>query len=202
VPGYIAGRRGDGNLVVWQYVPGQYATRVGKGGGQPVQLLIRTPFPREGTADVTVQFPEKPRRTPRFALQLRVPEWCSDYQARVGTQTFRGKAGELLTIDRPWQSGDQVQIMCSMDLRVDPDPNKGSERVSVQRGPQVLAEDDKLDTVNALPGGWAGDQFYRLEGQVNGKKKLLRLVPFADAGQTGGHYQVLLEKITGLQYAK
>jgi hypothetical protein len=203
VPQYVAGSHGDRNVVVWQYVPGRYTTRVGKaGGGLPVQLAINTPYPREGTVEVTVQFPEKPRRAPRLALQLRVPEWCSDYQARVGPETFRGKAGQLLTIDRPWQSGDQVQITCSLDLRVEPDAHKGSERVSVQRGPQVLAEDDKLDTVNSLPPGWAGDQFYRLEGQVRDKKKLLRLVPFADAGQTGGHYQVLLDKITRLQYAQ
>ncbi len=203
VPQYVAGSHGDRNVVVWQYVPGRYTTRVGKaGGGLPVQLAINTPYPREGTVEVTVQFPEKPRRAPRLALQLRVPEWCSDYQARVGPETFRGKAGQLLTIDRPWQSGDQVQITCSLDLRVEPDTHKGSERVSVQRGPQVLAEDDKLDTVNSLPPGWAGDQFYRLEGQVRDKKKLLRLVPFADAGQTGGHYQVLLDKITRLQYAQ
>lgn len=65
----------------------------------------------------------------------------------------------------------------------------------IQRGPQVLALDDMLDTRSSLPPDWIGDQFYQLKGRVNGEEKIYRMVPFADAGQTMGHYQVAVDKM-------
>jgi hypothetical protein len=58
-----------------------------------------------------------------------------------------------------------------------------------------LALDDMLDTRSNLPQGWIGHQFYQLKGKVNGEEKIYRMVPFADAGQTEGHYQVAVDKM-------
>lgn len=203
IPQYIAGSLSDGQAVVWQYIPGVYPVSL-KQAGQPlsVDLRISTAYPHEGQATVTVQFPQPPKTAPQFALQLRVPDWCTVFQAVVGSQTYTGKAGQLLTLNRTWQNCDEVRITMSLDLRVLPDPNKGSEGIIVQRGPQVLAEDDRLDTVNQLPSGWFGGQFYRLKGKANGRDKQLRLVPFAEAGQSQGHYRVILDKVTDLQYIR
>jgi DUF1680 family protein len=202
IPQYVAGTIGSIQAVVWQYIPGNYTLRVKTPQGNlPVTLHLDTPYPKEGVATLTVYLLEKPKVPQRFALQLRVPEWCSQFQARAGGETFPGNAGQLLTLERVWQDGDQVQITLSLDLRVIPDANQNSNRVSIQRGPQVLAEDDQLDTVNQLPPSWQGEQFYPLKGKSNGREKLFRMVPFADAGQTGGHYQVLLEEISNLKYA-
>ena len=203
IPQYVAGSTGTAQATVWQCIPGSYALRMQlPEGNLSVNLRISTPYPKEGTARVTIDLPEQPKRPSRFTLRLRVPEWCRQYQASVGGETFQGKAGEFLLINRLWRGGEQVQISLSLDLQVVADNNRGSDRVSIQRGPQVLAEDDMLDTANQLPEGWIGGQFYRLKGKVNGRDKLFRMVPFADAGQTKGHYQVLLEKLTEVQYAE
>ncbi len=88
-----------------------------------------------------------------------------------------------------------MRVMMFMDMQVLQDKNKGSEKVIIQRGPQVLALDDMLDTRSSLPPYWIGDQFYQLKGRVNGEEKIYRMVPFADAGQTMGHYQVAVDKM-------
>jgi hypothetical protein len=88
-----------------------------------------------------------------------------------------------------------MQLTLSMDVQVLQDNNKGSDKVILQRGPQVLAVDDMLDTQNSLPQAWVGNQFYQVNGKRGGEEKLYRMVPFADAGQTMGHYQVLVDKI-------
>ena len=200
IPQYIAGSLSGTQAVVWQYVPGVYPIQVRNDGQTlPVELRVSTTYPQDGRATITVQFLQPPKSSPRFALRLRVPDWCSDYRATAGGQTYAGKAGQLLTVDRMWQNGDRVEVTMSLDLRVTADPDKGSEGVIVQRGPQVLAEDDRLDTVDKLPPGWFGGQFYRLSGKVNGKEKLLRLVPFAEAGQSQGHYRVVLNRIAELK---
>ena len=171
IPQYIVGSLAGGRAVVWQYVPGVYPLRLTNTGGElPVELRVSTPYPQEGRATIAVQFPQPLKAAPRFALLLRVPDWCSDFRATVGGQTYAGKAGQLMTLDRLWQNGESVEVTLSLDLRVLPDPNKGSDGMIVQRGPQVLAEDDRLDTVNKLPPGWFGNQFYRLKGKANGRE--------------------------------
>ncbi|MBO0936057.1 glycoside hydrolase family 127 protein [Fibrella sp. HMF5335] len=203
IPQYIAGSLSGGQAVVWQYVSGRYPIQlITAGKNQPVTLQIRTAYPQDGKATITVSLPQPAKSATRFALQLRVPDWCSDYRATVGGQTYAGKAGQLLTLERSWQNGEQVMVTMSLDLQAMPDPNKGSEGVIVQRGPQVLAEDDRLDTVDKLPANWFGGQFYQLTGKVGGQTKQLRLVPFAEAGQTQGHYRVVLDNLTNLHYKR
>ncbi len=86
-----------------------------------------------------------------------------------------------------------------MDVVELKDQNKGSDKVVVQRGPQVLAVDDMLDTRDHLPAGWIGVQFYLVKGKQDGKAKVYRMVPFADAGQTLGHYDVLIDRLENIE---
>lgn len=92
---------------------------------------------------------------------------------------------------------------------------------AVQRGPQVLAADERLnrdtdlwiaglagsdarslamrEAAGRLPKNWVGSQAYTVRGytgnRVLGKKPVeLLLVPFADAGQTGAEYRVWLQR--------
>ena len=45
-----------------------------------------------------------------------------------------------------------------------------------------------------LPKGWVGSQVFIVNSTYNGKPVDLILVPFADAGQTGGEVRVWIEK--------
>ncbi len=106
----------------------------------------------------------------------------------VDGQKFNGESGKLLNIKKVWRDGDVIQINRSMDLQKITYKNKGFGKVFLQRGPQVLALDDMLDTKNKLPAGWIGDQFYEVKGKINGEEKTFRMVPFADAGyEVGAH---------------
>jgi hypothetical protein len=45
-----------------------------------------------------------------------------------------------------------------------------------------------------LPAGWVGTQAYQVNAEVNGKQEKIILVPYADAGQTGGAISTWLKK--------
>lgn len=197
IPQFIAGTLNNNEAVIWQYITGHYPVAIKKGKEEiPVDTAVHTSFPEEGTATLTIHLSKKDKAA--FPLSLRVPEWCTQYTATIAGQHFTGRKDQLLMIDRTWNNGDEIQITMSMDMQVLQDKNRGSDKVVVQRGPQVLALDDILDTRSSLPQGWVGDQFYQLKGKINGQEKIYKMVPFADAGQTMGHYQVLIDKVEGL----
>lgn len=199
IPQFIAGTLSNNEAVVWQYINGRYRLDVKKGKEEiDADISIHTALPEDGNATITIHLPQKGNAA--FPLALRVPEWCSQFKATVDGQNFTGKKGALLVLNRTWKDGDTVQITLSMDLQMLADKNKGSDKVIVQRGPQVLALDDMLDTRNKLPEGWIGEQFYQLKGKVKGQEKIYRMVPFAEAGQTMGHYQVLVDKVEDPQF--
>ena len=85
-------------------------------------------------------------------------------------------------------------------------------RIGFQRGPQVLSLDALLNKLpvdpttvqvvsqtltpltSPLPGGWFGTQVYGLKATVDNRERELLLVPYADAGQTGGNSTVWLRR--------
>ncbi len=194
IPQFTAGLLHDSEAVVWQYINGHYPFNMKKGKEEiKVNMSIQTLFPEEGTATITIHLPKNNKTA--FPVLLRVPEWCSQFKVKINGQDFTGKKGELITMNMVWNDGDEMRVTMSMDMQVLQDKNKGSEKVIIQRGPQVLALDDMLDTRSNLPQDWIGHQFYQLKGKVNGEEKIYRMVPFADAGQTSGHYQVAVDKM-------
>ncbi len=64
-----------------------------------------------------------------------------------------------------------------------------------------MAVDDQLDVKSNLPDYWVGNQFYVTNATTGKSSITLRLVPFADAGQTGGNYQVLFPRFEKLKEA-
>ena len=85
--------------------------------------------------------------------------------------------------------------------------------IAVKIGPQVLAIDQALNpeftdldkitlgspvlkqlSKTLLPKGWIGSQIYSTKAFYNGKPVELKLVPFADAGQTDGDIRVWIKK--------
>lgn len=83
--------------------------------------------------------------------------------------------------------------------------------VAFQRGPQVLVYDKNLNGIaadkitvpanfklqkagSALPENWVGTQAYYVNTMVDCKTENIILVPYADAGQTGGEIITWLNK--------
>ncbi len=171
----------------------------------PFNLTINSEFPESGTADITVTVSEPAE----FNIALRVPIWSKNFVARVGGKIYRGIPGQYLNISRRWKKKSGIKI--SMDLNVQILDGGGSYPgyVSLKSGPQILAFDQALNptvqdpdkiTWNSpepvilskkrLPETWIGSQVYTVKALYEGKPVDIKLVPFADAGQTGGEVRV------------
>ena len=181
-----------------------------------VSLNVATNFPENGEVFVTVNV----SKSATFPLAFRVPSWCTSFVAKIGNKTYNGVANEYLNINRKWKTGEKVMISFKMPLQILRGGESYPNQVAVQRGPQVLAFDDALntsfpkvfalesaqnnlsvETINTssnsvvLPKQWIGKQAYSLniiDKENNNAPKRVVVVPFADASQTGGTMKVWL----------
>jgi hypothetical protein len=213
IPSAAWGER-RGGIAVNLYVPGTARLRV---ADAEVTLVSATRFPADG--EVAIQL--KPAKPARFPLSLRVPAWCGHFVVTAGGKTWTGSRGTYLEIERTWSDSDTVKIQMELNGQVTPGGPAYPDYAAVQRGPQVLAADGRLnreedvwiaglaapharspelrEAPDRLPRNWVGTQAYTVRGYAGnaalGKKPLeLVLVPFADVGQAGGEYRVWLQR--------
>lgn len=175
----------SGKPVLFLYLPGEWTVPVRPAAGGPldVKFVTESNYPLSGAVGVTLRM----TREARFPLLLRVPAWCARFQATVSGQAFTGEAGSLVVLDRSWKDGDRVQIEMDLTLHHHAGGKSYPGKKAFQIGPQLLVTDDKL-TSATLPAGWAGSQIWNLAARQAGVERKVILVPFADAGQTGGRY--------------
>ncbi|AKQ47387.1 acetyl-CoA carboxylase [Rufibacter radiotolerans] len=103
-----------------------------------VTLTQNTKFPFEESSALTFAL----KKTQKFTLYIRYPEWVEAGQLRV---TVNGKAAKVtqaangyLGLDRKWKSGDVVTVSLPMHTKAEYLPD-GSPWVSFVHGPLVLA---------------------------------------------------------------
>jgi hypothetical protein len=203
----------DGGVAVLLYSAGELRDEVKAADGSNVNLCLQmqTDFPKSGRATLTLKL----ERPSEVRLLLRVPNWCTTYTALVNGTTHRGTPGQFLEISRSWQDGETVAIEMDVPVRLIPGGDSYPGHFAVKRGPQVLAIDSRLNegeigaatidssaetTLEDRPGslaeGWTGDQAYAASAVTIGRKGPAILVPYADAGQFGGHeYRVWIRDI-------
>jgi DUF1680 family protein len=189
IPEFVSGAL-DGHPAILQYEAGMHVipARIG-GNSVPVELRISTDYPKSGNIKIEV----RPPKAMSFPLVLRVPAWADSFTAKVGETAYKGVADEMLKIERAWSPGDIVNISINLTLQVRIDPDKDSKKIWFMRGPQVLAQDQKVNESDKLPAGWWGEQMYTVTGKRNGEEVRLVLVPFAEAGQNKQTYATMLE---------
>ncbi len=124
-------------LIVNYYGPGHFQGRLPD--KTPVGLRWITRYPLSGHVRLKVET-ERPHR---FALKLRIPGWSRDTRISVnGIPETRGvAAGRYLTLQRDWKPGDTVTLDFDMRLRVLPGDQEATGKVSLYRGPLLLAYD-------------------------------------------------------------
>jgi len=213
IPSAAWGER-RGGIAVNLYVPGIVHLRL---AGGEITLVSTTRFPANGEVALELRMP-KPAR---FPLSLRVPAWCKSFAVSVVGKTWTGTRGDYLEIDRTWNNSDTVKIQMDLTTQVIPGGPAYPEYVAVQRGPQVLAAEERLnrdvdlwiaglaaadaggvdlrEAADRLPQSWVGSQAYAVRGYTGnaalGRKPVgLVLAPIADAGQVGGEYRVWLQR--------
>ena len=120
------------SLYVNLYVPSEVTW-----GG--VKLVQETEYPETETAALTLTGAQGKT----FALKLRVPNWSRDMSVNVNGKPSGAacKPGEWASIERPWNSGDRIDVRIPMHLRYEAVDRWHPRRVAILRGPAVLALD-------------------------------------------------------------
>ena len=158
---YIASVRGD-VLYLHLYTGGDLKLSV---GGTPVSLKTETNYPWSGAISVTVT-PETPVS---FALNLRVPAWCSSWTLKLnGRAVTPDLTDGYLTLSRTWNPGDRLELFLDMPVSfvsANPRVYEDAGKVAVTRGPLVycLEEPDNGKDLHLLRLGAVRPEDCRVE---------------------------------------
>jgi DUF1680 family protein len=206
----------NGGIAVNLFVPGTARLPLPQGD---VTVEAATRYPVDGDVTLTLRM-SSPMR---FPLSVRVPSWSRTLRATTGGRDWTDVRDGFVEIDRTWKDGDTVSVRIDLTPVVISGAPTYPDLVAVQRGPQVLAADERLnpgvspwmndlwlaglattevtlrDASASLPSEWKGTQAYTVDGYVGnaqlGRRPMpLVLVPIADAGQTGGEYRTWLQR--------
>jgi len=210
IPEMIGGKI-KGVFTVLMYENGEATTDILADDHSAVNLRVKsiTKFPAEGK----VEFDIDPSQTAAFTLNFRMPDWAANFIAKVGADTYQGKTGQLLAINRKWSAGDKVEITFDMPVQVMPGGLSYPNSVAIKRGPQVLAIDKSLNkeigainTVSfsnakelgnadsALPADWDWSEAFYADMKVDNIPEKVVLVPFSEAGQKSGDVEVWINR--------
>lgn len=200
------------------YEPAIYKDSITTADKKNIDLLVKieSNFPENGNVVITINSSPK---TAAYPFALRVPSWCDAFLATIGHQTYKGIKNHYLTINRVWKPDDKIKIAFKIPVKEIVGGKSYPGQLAFQRGPQILALDESLNTeavkkslsitdqkllvkkpgnkseAGILPKEWIGKQAYKMNivsAEKNVGKQQLVLVPFADASQTGGDVKVWL----------
>lgn len=145
-----------------------------------------------------------------WTLRLRIPQWSKQtaVKANFNGVTASAKAGTYLEIRRRWKAGDEVSLQFDFALRAVAGANEAAGKVSLYRGPLLLAYDqtvnpfdaDKIPPVNLSRLGEAWTVMSPsspspmtsptwLQVELPTEHGNVRLVDFANAGRSGTQYR-------------
>jgi hypothetical protein len=187
-----------GTLYVSTFEPSSARFQV---GGDPVEIVQQSGFPTEGRSTLVV----RTGKPVSFALKVRVPQWAAPF--RAGDVLSNGGWASLPA--QTWHDGDKVDLSFSLRGRVIRGEYTNFGRVALAWGPFVLAVDSasnpKVESIPALrlaPGAEpvlmasAGGLLFRtkVRGPWDDAPVDVALVPFADAGASGGEYRIWLRR--------
>ena len=213
IPEMIGGKIND-VFTVLLYASGEATTTIIAGDHSKISLKIdaESQFPMEGKANFIIT----PSKTKTFRLDFRVPDWSENFTANVGSDTYTGKKGQVLSIVRKWNAGDKVSISFNMPVKIIPGGISYPNSVAIKRGPQVFAIDKGLnkqiasldevgfikdnaitDATAALPADWDWKQAYYINAEVNHIPEKVIIVPFSEAGQASSGIEVWINEYTG-----
>jgi len=190
------------------YQPGIYKTVLDNKEKTSVEFITATDFPKDGNINITVN----PSKSATFKVLFRKPYWAEGFTISVNSKK-QASSSDLVAIERTWKKGDKVEVRFTIPVKVLDGNISYPGQIALQRGPQILIFDQKLNNVEAkdvalnggsiqleeapggvLPEGWVGTQVYQVNADVNGSQKKIIFVPYADAGQTGGTISTWLKK--------
>ncbi len=161
--------------------------------GLPVTVSQKTTYPVGPEVLIRIK-PEKPER---FTVRFRIPKWSQETQVTVnGAAQASPKPGHYLSIDRIWKKTDAVRLVFDLRLRPRTGDLEQYRRVSLYRGPLLLALDKRFHTPahftldmslplalgTVTPGKTTGIPWLTVDVTNGQPDRMLRLIDFASAG--------------------
>jgi len=194
------------------YEPASYKESITASNKKSIDATFKIDgnFPESGNITITVEIAQ----ATIFPVALRVPEWSTNYTAKVGGKVYKGNPNEFVTINKSWKPGEKISVTFDMPVQQIAGGKSYPNQIAFQRGPQILAVDKSLNSEqafelianskeniaigkpnpanqsNILPKNWIGKQAYSVD--ILNKNEKLYLVPFAEASQTEGDMKVWL----------
>lgn len=134
----------------------------------PVSLHVTTDYPWNGDIEIRLTL----EATRRFAVHLRIPEWCSDAGVMLNGRQVAPlpltDAG-YVRIERMWNNQDTVRLtlpMPVMKMQAHPAVQSCAGRIALQRGPLVYAFEG-IDNEGTLDFRLAADSRFDAETRPN-----------------------------------
>jgi uncharacterized protein len=125
-------RTPSNGLAALHYSPNTITANLGKSNTEVI-IHEETTYPFED--QVTFKFSTK--KDVAFPMQLRIPIWCKEAVISLNGKPLRKeKGGQIITMDRTWQNGDQLKLELPMTVTTS---NWGRNSRVIERGPLVYA---------------------------------------------------------------
>lgn len=195
---------GADGVAVNLFEPGQATLTL---GGEPVTVTLQSPFPRQGGATFAFHL----AHPATFGFRLRAAGWAGSIRLKINGRSVHADdaTGWLELPPQRWKDGDRITADYELSARAVVGDHGNAGRAAWMWGPFVLAFEQRANP--GLPPAaslaWANLQNRRavrvergeplvftagVEAGQPPKRAKARLVPFADAGGTGGPYRVWL----------
>ncbi len=186
----------DSGLYVNLYTAGKVKQKLPSGG--EAALAIETNYPH----DALISLRMDNAAPARYALHLRVPQWCDSATLTApGQKTRRVPGGEYTVVDRLWKHGDRVTLNLEMPVRMvlpHPRDKESAGQAVLARGPLIYCLEqvdcdfpidharwaiEPPQVARAVSVSWKagllnGVNVLTAPATVDGKPRKLTLVPF------------------------
>jgi DUF1680 family protein len=183
------------NLIINTYIPGKYELPLKSG---KIGFEITGNYPIGTEAKLTWKTPP----SESLNIKLHNPASCKSMRTATKNLTF-APSTRYMELQQSWKKNDTITIQFEMPLRIEAGARELTNRISIYRGPLLLAYDQDLNSFdeNAVP-TVAADALNSARTQVvyDPKNPLshwievtlpsnLRLCDFATAGCRGTRYR-------------
>ncbi len=200
-------------VVLNSYLPGTFTL---PHAGHDIRLALSRDYPLTDSQRVVIEGTGETEWT----LRLRIPAWSprARIQANFSGAPSQAPGGSYLEIRRRWKAGDEIVVQFDFGLRAVAGANEAAGKVSLYRGPLLLAYDQsqnefdeekipalslaRLAATRVVPPGrnrlplqtepWLKVELPADDGTI------VRLIDFASAGAAGTRYRSWLPVVKPL----
>ncbi len=208
IPELVYTKSGENGFNINMYESGSFNENIKTKDGSAVPVNVKMNFDNQkfGVRTGTVEI----QGAGNFKIGLRVPTWCKNFSAKVDGKAYSGKTGQYLEIEKNADQKSKLEVSFDVNTQILDGGLSYPDYLAVKYGPQVLAVDQSLNkeltdldevaidasSVQLVPEKelWFENQVYSIKAFYKGQPISLKLVSFAEAGQTGGEVRTWIRK--------